>query len=171
MPNCRGHYRMGLESGASDVAGAIRLYREAAALGGPGAGDALCALAILHEEGVPGVLERDLPTAMALYNQSAAAGVFALLQRASLLCIRRFPLYMWVPPPAPYPFCSSVRILLEAPATAVVLIISYPCTHLMCSSLSVLLKFAMFLTHFFPFPAFVHGHSPTLCNFWKSTFP
>ncbi len=66
--------RLGLRGEHVDVKAAMQTFESAAAHSGQGAADAMCALARLYEDGVPGVVERDLFRAVALYNASALAG-------------------------------------------------------------------------------------------------
>ena len=58
----------------SDAATAAALLRDAAALQGSGASAAKCALARLHEDGVPGAVAMNLSHAVQLYNESASLG-------------------------------------------------------------------------------------------------
>ena len=66
--------RLGTGPEGVDIQGAVSKYVEASKLSGSGAASALCALAALHEEGVPGVLSRNSLEAARLYNASAALG-------------------------------------------------------------------------------------------------
>jgi hypothetical protein len=66
--------RNGVPGAGSDMRGALAKYEEASRLGGVAGAAALCALAQLHEHGIPNILPRNLFVAAELYNASAAAG-------------------------------------------------------------------------------------------------
>ena len=57
-----------------DLAAAVSNYVAASELAGPAAADAACALAMMYEAGVPGVITQDMFRAAALYNVSAGGG-------------------------------------------------------------------------------------------------